>query len=91
MARLTGGRTVLREELSGLLEQYYVRFYRDTLGLPDWRAKVTGRIREEEVEARRIEMVAGIIGRPLRDLPILNLGCGTGGCHVAVEPVFRHA
>ncbi len=70
--------------LRNLLEAYYARYYRDTLGLPDWQAKVVGRLREEEVEA-------GIIGRPLRGLPILNLGCGTDGCNVAVEPVFRHA
>jgi 2-polyprenyl-3-methyl-5-hydroxy-6-metoxy-1,4-benzoquinol methylase len=87
MAGLTDERTALREKLSALLEQYYARYYRDTLGLPDWRARVAGRLREEEVEAGRMEAVADIVGRPLCGLRVLNLGCGTGGFNVAVERV----
>ncbi len=75
----------LVEQLKALLEEYYTRYYRDMLGLPDWRSKVAGRLAEEDVEAARIQAVAGIIGRPLAGLRILNLGCGTGGFNVAAE------
>ncbi|HXA94408.1 MAG TPA: hypothetical protein VN323_02555, partial [Candidatus Dormibacteraeota bacterium] len=79
MTKLAGEHAELTERLRGLLEQYYVRYYRDTLGLPDWRAKVIGRQREEEVEATRIQAVADTVGRPLRGMRVLNVGCGTGG------------
>jgi SAM-dependent methyltransferase len=85
MTKLAGEHAELTERLRGLLEQYYVRYYRDTLGLPDWRAKVIGRQREEEVEATRIQAVADTVGRPLRGMRVLNVGCGTGGFNVAVE------
>lgn len=78
-------RTILAEQLTRLLEEYYTRYYRDTLGLPDWRAKVAGRLREEDVEAARLGVVADIIGRPLTGLRVLNLGCGTGGFNAAAE------
>lgn len=79
------GRTVLVDQLRALLEEYYTQYYRDTLGLPDWRSKVGGRLGEEDVEAHRVEAVSLIIGRPVRGLRVLNLGCGTGGFNVAAE------
>jgi SAM-dependent methyltransferase len=85
MTKLARDRAELAERLHGLLEQYYARYYRDTLGLPDWRAKVVGRQREDEVEATRIQTVADAVGRPLRGMRVLNVGCGTGGFNVAVE------
>jgi ubiquinone/menaquinone biosynthesis C-methylase UbiE len=75
----------LTRELDSLLEAYYTRYYRDTLGLPDWRAKVAGRLDEEAVEGDRICPVAEALGRPLRGLRVLNVGCGTGGFNVAAE------
>lgn len=78
-------RTWLVSRLRALLEDYYTRYYRDTLGLPDWRSKVAGRQGEEHVEVERVEAVSLIIGRSLRGLRILNLGCGTGGFNVAAE------
>jgi 2-polyprenyl-3-methyl-5-hydroxy-6-metoxy-1,4-benzoquinol methylase len=83
-ARAAGAR------LQSLLEAYYTRYYRDTLGLPDWRAKVAGRLTEEDVEGTRIEAVAEALGRPLRGLHVLNVGCGTGGFNVAAQRAGAH-
>jgi len=85
MTKLAGERGEMTERLRELLERYYVRYYRDTLGLPDWQTKVAGRQREEEIEAARIQTVADIVGRPLRGMRVLNVGCGTGGFNVAIE------
>ncbi len=71
--------------LRTFLEAYYTRYYRDTLGLPDWQTKVLGRFTEEDVEATRIQTVAETLGRPLRGLRVLNVGCGTGGFNVAAQ------
>ena len=71
--------------LDRLLEAYYTRYYRDTLGLPDWPAKVRGRLREEDVEVDRLGTVAEALGQPLRGLRVLNVGCGTGGFNAAAE------
>ena len=85
MIRLAGDHAELTKQLRELLQQYYARYYHDTLGLPDWRARAAGRQREEEVEAVRIQTVADTVGRPLRGMRVLNVGCGTGGFNVAVE------
>jgi 2-polyprenyl-3-methyl-5-hydroxy-6-metoxy-1,4-benzoquinol methylase len=74
-----------RARLRTLLEAYYTSYYRETLGLPDWRAKVSGRLSEEDVEASRIQSVVDALGRPLRGLRVLNVGCGTGGFNAAAE------
>lgn len=74
-----------RARLRTLLEAYYTRYYRDTLGLPDWQTKVSGRLTEEDVETTRIQIVAEALGRPLRGLRVLNVGCGTGGFNVAAQ------
>ena len=71
--------------LRAFLEAYYTRYYRDTLGLPDWQTKVSGRLTEEDVETTRIPIVAEALGRPLRGLRVLNVGCGTGGFNVAAQ------
>jgi 2-polyprenyl-3-methyl-5-hydroxy-6-metoxy-1,4-benzoquinol methylase len=85
VARVVDEPAAMAERLRELVERYYVGYYRDTLGLPDWRAKVAGRQREEEIEASRIPTVAHTLGRPLRGMRVLNVGCGTGGFNVAVE------
>ena len=36
-------------------------------------------------ESRLIQAVADTVGRPLRGMRVLNVGCGTGGFNVAVE------
>jgi 2-polyprenyl-3-methyl-5-hydroxy-6-metoxy-1,4-benzoquinol methylase len=76
--------------LTSLLEAYYTRYYRDTLGLPDWRGRVSGRLTEEDIEGTRIEAVSQALGRPLRGLRVLNVGCGTGGFNVAAQRAGAH-
>ncbi len=72
---------VLRDRL----RTYYTLYYRDTLGLPDWAGRVQTRLGEEGIEASRIPALEKIVGRPFRDLKILNVGCGTGGFNAAAE------
>lgn len=74
-----------RARLRAFIEAYYTRYYRDTLGLPDWQAKVSGRFAEADVEATRLQIVAETLGQPLRGLRVLNVGCGTGGFNVAAQ------
>ena len=76
-----GTHGVLRDRLRG----YYTRYYRDTLGSPRWAQQVEARLGEEGIEASRIPALEGIVGRPFRDLRILNVGCGTGGFNAAAE------
>ena len=69
---------ILRERLT----RYYVDYYRDTLGLPDWSARVTARLTEEETDAGRVERIEVALGS-LAGRSLLNVGCGTGGFNVA--------
>jgi SAM-dependent methyltransferase len=67
------------------LRAYYTRYYRDTLGIPGWRDLVDVRLDDASYEAQRLERLERAIGRPVRDLRLLNLGCGTGGFSVTAE------
>lgn len=69
-------------KLRDRLERYYVRYYRDTLGLPDWSARAAGRGAEEEIDAGRVADLQGLLG-PFAGRSLLNVGCGTGGFNVA--------
>src|SRR5262249_31331452 len=71
-------RLTLRERLT----RYYVDYYRDTLGLPDWSARVMARLTEEETDAGRVERMETVLGS-LAGRSLLNVGCGTGGFNVA--------
>ena len=71
---------ILRERLT----RYYVDYYRDTLGLPDWSARVTARLTEEETDAGRVERIEVALGS-LAGRSLLNVGCGTGGFNVAAS------
>lgn len=74
-----------KDRLRDRLRDYYTRYYRDTLGLPNWARQVEMRFGEEEIEASRIPILEKTIGRQFRGLRILNVGCGTGGFNVAAE------
>ena len=70
-------------ELSDRLRRYYTAYYRDTLGIPDWRALVGLRAHEEQQEAHRLARLAALLGPGALRGRVLNVGCGTGGFNVA--------
>jgi SAM-dependent methyltransferase len=72
-------------ELRDRQRRYYERYYRDVLGIRDWRSLVAHREAEDEHERARLARLRGLVGDPLARGPILNLGCGTGGFNVAAE------
>lgn len=69
------------------LEAYYIRYYRDTLGIPGWRELVAVRLADQAYEGRRVVRLEQALGHPLRGRRLLNVGCGTGGFNVAAERV----
>jgi SAM-dependent methyltransferase len=70
---------------AGDLEAYYTRYYRDALGIPDWRALVAVRLADDAYERARLARLETALGRPVRGLRLLNVGCGTGGFNAAAE------
>ena len=50
----TAQREKLKNQVRELLVQHYTSYYRDQLGLPDWRQKVESRLDEENVYAKRV-------------------------------------
>jgi len=67
------------ETLPKRLEAYYTRYYRDTLGIPGWREIVAVRLADGPYERQRLDRLERAIGRSVRGLRLLNVGCGTGG------------
>ena len=67
------------ETLPKRLEAYYTRYYRDTLGIPGWREIVAVRLADGPYERHRLDRLERAIGRSVRGLRLLNVGCGTGG------------
>jgi SAM-dependent methyltransferase len=79
------GRPASAPALCRLLEAYYARYYRDTLGIREWRALVAIRVDDEDYEARRLARLEAALGAPIRGRRLLNVGCGPGGFNVAAE------
>jgi len=74
---------IVEHELTERLRHYYTRYYRDTLGIPDWNALVVHREAEDRHERARLARLRDLVGDALARGPILNLGCGTGGFNAA--------
>jgi len=70
--------------LRTLLDRYYTRYYRDTLGLPAWRERVAGRLAEQEFGRDQLRGIERAVGE-FTGKRLLNVGCGTGGFNVAAE------
>jgi 2-polyprenyl-3-methyl-5-hydroxy-6-metoxy-1,4-benzoquinol methylase len=70
-------------ELRESSDRYYTAYYRDTLGIPDWRALVALRREEERQEQGRLARLRALLGTDALDGRVLNVGCGTGGFNVA--------
>src|SRR5262252_6914283 len=77
--------SVAGRDYADRLRRYYTRYYRDTLGIPGWRDLVDVRLDDASYERQRLDRLERALGRPVRDLRMLNLGCGTGGFSVAAE------
>lgn len=58
------------------LESYYARYYRDVLGLPDWRERVRERLNCEKEEGYTRWLDERV---DLRGKRALDVGCSTGG------------
>lgn len=76
-----GAGDVLRDRL----RVYYTRYYRDTLAIPGWRELVQVRLADGAYEGERLARLEGALGRQVRGLRVVNVGCGTGGFNVAAE------
>ena len=73
-----------RPDLTDRVRRYYERYYRDTLGIPDWRVLVRLREHEEEQERARVERLRSLVGDDRVRGRVLNVGCGTGGFNVVL-------
>jgi len=76
-----GDETPLSRQLlegSLTLKDYYTSYYRDTLGLPEWRELVQQRC-EYEGEVRRLFRFLKLVDVRSHPGIVLNVGCGTGG------------
>lgn len=67
------------------LQAYYTAYYRDALGIPDWRALVEVRLDDEAYETRRLDRLETALGRSVAGQRLLNVGCGTGGFNAIAE------
>jgi SAM-dependent methyltransferase len=71
--------------ITARLEAYYTRYYRDMLGIPEWRELVTVRVTDEGYETRRLARLEEALGAPVQGRSLLNVGCGPGGFNLAAE------
>jgi SAM-dependent methyltransferase len=71
--------------LPARLEACYTAYYRDELGIPEWRELVAVRLADEEYEGRRLARLEEALGRSIRGERLLNVGCGTGGFNLVAE------
>lgn len=78
-------------ELPDRLRRYYTRYYRETLGIPDWATLVEHRQTEEGHDRRRLERLERLLGHGLAGRRVLNVGCGTGGFDVAAADAGARA
>src|SRR5262249_58928755 len=82
-------------ERSLTLKDYYTSYYRDTLGLPEWRELVQQRC-EYEGEVKRLSRFLKLVDVRSHPGIVLNVGCGTGGFNrialsYGVRPMGLHS
>jgi ubiquinone/menaquinone biosynthesis C-methylase UbiE len=91
------GNQASQAHIAKLMQHYYTAYYRDTLGLPDWQARVARRMVEDTDMVSIIQKFAGWVNLAIgRAQQVLVVGAGTGadfmafhqlGCEVyGVEP-----
>jgi SAM-dependent methyltransferase len=77
------------DALATRLTRYYTRYYRDTLGIPEWEPLVAGRLSEQNFGGAQLARIEHSVGT-LAGRTLLNVGCGTGGFNVAAERAGAH-
>jgi SAM-dependent methyltransferase len=77
--------TLLASPVAARAEAYWTRYYRDALGLSDWRALVTVRLDDTAYEQRRLGRLESALGATVSGRALLNVGCGTGGLNAVAE------
>jgi SAM-dependent methyltransferase len=73
------------------LEEYYTRYYRDTLGIPQWRDLVDLRLGDHAYESRRLTRLEQLLARSVGGLSLLNIGCGPGGFNAVAQQAGARA
>ena len=82
----TAQREKLKNQVRELLVQHYTSYYRDQLGLPDWRQKVESRLDEENVYAKRVlDWIESWINYSFAGKRVLVVGGGTGAETFALQ------
>ena len=66
-------------------EAYWTRYYRDALGLSDWRELVAVRLDDSAYEQRRLARLESALDGTVRGRSLLNVGCGTGGFNAVAD------
>jgi 2-polyprenyl-3-methyl-5-hydroxy-6-metoxy-1,4-benzoquinol methylase len=73
------------DKLTESIKKYYTKYYKDDLGLKDWRQRVDARLNEEKNDRCRLDKLSGFLNINFNKLKVLIVGCGTGGMAVELQ------
>ncbi len=76
MEKLKNSKLLYTDEIRELQHEYYTRYYRDTLGLPNYSVNITARLNEEENDEIRLKDI--LDASPVVSGKVLIIGVGTG-------------
>jgi ubiquinone/menaquinone biosynthesis C-methylase UbiE len=66
------------ELIKNKTEAYFTKYYRDVLGLPDWKGRIISRMNEDENRFAAVVSVKERMRLDFNGLKVLLVGCGTG-------------